>query len=68
MGSFYIEPQFGLSSYIIKAVSNSENFSGSGSITAFTYAIGIGAMAGRNFDVGFRYEAMSKDGTSWFLA
>ena len=68
MSSFYVEPQFGLSSYNIKAVSNSVDFSGSGSTTAFTYAIGIGAMAGRNFDIGLRYEAMSKDGTMGFLA
>lgn len=68
MSSFYIEPQFGLSSVNVKAVSTLDAISYSGSTTAFTYAIGIGAMAGPNFDVGFRYEAMSKDGTMGFLA
>ncbi|WP_262712572.1 hypothetical protein [Arachidicoccus ginsenosidivorans] len=37
------------------------DFSGSGSTTAFTYVIGIDAMAVRNFDDGLRYEAKSKD-------
>jgi len=68
MSNFYVEPQFGLSSYNVKAVSTTEDVSGSGSTTAFTYAIGIGAMASRNFDIGLRYEAMSKDGTQGFLA
>ncbi|GAB3357160.1 hypothetical protein GCM10027566_20690 [Arachidicoccus ginsenosidivorans] len=68
MSSFYIEPQFGLSSLNEKGKIAGDDNSYTTSNTAFTYAIGIGAMAGRNFDIGFRYEAMSKDGTVGFLA
>ncbi|UAY54005.1 outer membrane beta-barrel protein [Arachidicoccus terrestris] len=68
MSRFYVEPQFGLSSLNVKVASTVDSGSYSGSTTAFTYAIGVGAMAGRNFDIGLRYEAMSKDGTMGFLA
>lgn len=65
--SIYIEPQFGVSSFRPKIL-NTDQASLSGSITAFTYAIGIGALAGKNFDLGFRYEGLSKDGTIGYLA
>lgn len=70
MSNFYIEPQFGLSSLMEKGqvVADNSVYSYSNTNTAFTYAIGIGTMAGRNFDIGVRYEAMSKDGTTSFLA
>lgn len=60
MSRFYIEPQFGLSSFNLKAKAD-DGTSTSTSTTPFTYAIGIGAAAGENFDIGFRYEAMYKD-------
>lgn len=68
MSNFYLEPQFGVSSFNVKIVDNVAGGSASGSTTAFTYAIGIGAMASSNFDIGLRYEAMSKNGTTGFLA
>lgn len=68
MSSFYVEPQLGVSSLNVKIVSTDVDESVSGSTTAFTYAIGIGTMAGKNFDIGLRYEAFSKNGTTGFLA
>jgi len=64
--AFYFEPQLGISSLNV-SVKDDAGSSVSGSTTAFTYAIGVGVMASSNFDIGLRYEAMSKDGTTSFL-
>jgi|GEM_PF-1020261 len=66
--SVYIEPQLGISSFHSKIVYSDGGNSQSQSITAFTYAIGIGALAGKNFDLGFRYEGLSKDVTIGYFA
>lgn len=54
-GSIYAEPQLGMT------------FIGNGGGSAFTYAAGVGTMINNQIDIGVRYEAFSKGGTSSFI-
>ena len=53
----YAEPQLGMSFTSFGGFSSS----------AFTYALGIGTIINNQIDIGVRYEAMSKTGTTSFL-
>jgi len=61
MGQFYAEPQLGMAFWHGSTKSGGESL-GSGNTSGFTYAGNIGVMASPNFDIGLRYEGMSKDG------
>ena len=67
MNSFYLEPQIGVSSINVKGKNTIENISATGSTSAFTYAIGVGARLSNAVDLGLRYEAMSNEGSMSFL-
>ena len=54
----YVEPQLGYTSASVK---------GGGSTGAFTYAANVGYLFSPALDLGVRYEAMSKGGTTSFL-
>lgn len=53
-GQFYVEPQIG-----VAISTNSENERITKNSSSLTYAGQIGVMVNRNFDIGFRYEALS---------
>ncbi|AYD47581.1 outer membrane beta-barrel protein [Arachidicoccus soli] len=53
-GQFYAEPQIG-----VAISTNSENDRITKSSSSLTYAGQVGVMVNRNFDIGFRYEAIS---------
>lgn len=69
MQRFYVEPQVGISRFHRAFTEAYEAYSGEGAASTmpFTYAIGVGVMASRNFDFSVRYEGMSKNGTCGFL-
>lgn len=66
MGQFYAEPQLGVGFWhgSAKATNNGEDgdVSFSNNTSGFTYAGNIGVMVSPSFDIGVRYEGMSKDG------
>jgi len=66
-GSIYFEPECGISSLSGNVPDKINGGFGSSTINPFTYAMAIGALAGKRFDISFRYEAMTKDATVGYI-
>ena len=66
-GFIYFEPECGVSSLSGNVPDKINGGFGSSAITPFTYAMAIGAFAGKSFDISIRYEAMTKDATVGYM-
>lgn len=62
-GSFYVEPQIGLSANRFKVKVSGVDFGGTASTTSLGYAAGIGYLIG-NIDLSARYQGFSQNGSS----
>ena len=65
---FYIEPQFGVSSFRMSLSDKTVDYKDAGKVLSpFTYALGLGVMASKSLDIGLRYEGMSNHGSLGYL-
>jgi len=64
----YIEPQFGASAFHTKALYNGDIKSVKTFYSPFTYALGIGTLVGKSWDIGFRYEGLDMKENSGYIA
>ena len=66
--NLYIEPQFGASAFHTKALYDGDVKPVKTYYSPFTYALGIGALVGKSWDIGFRYEGLDIQDNLGYIA